>query len=165
MARKFYSGAEVQGLLTTTGGINIGGTADPGAGNLQVGGASNSNLVILPTAASSTTLKLASYNDSSSGRNWALRNRYNAQGVLELMYSTSVTGDALTTAMSFHPSGGVVIGSGFADPGAGRFAIATSVTPASAGATGLTGTVAWDANYIYICVATNTWKRAAISTF
>ena len=38
-------------------------------------------------------------------------------------------------------------------------------TPASATAAGTTGEVAWDANYIYICTATNTWKRVAISTW
>lgn len=38
-------------------------------------------------------------------------------------------------------------------------------TPASASAAGTTGEVAWDANYIYICTATNTWKRVAISTW
>ena len=38
-------------------------------------------------------------------------------------------------------------------------------TPASAGATGRTGTIAWDASYIYICVATDTWERAAIATW
>ena len=38
-------------------------------------------------------------------------------------------------------------------------------TPASATATGTAGEVAWDANYIYICTATNTWKRVAISTW
>ena len=38
-------------------------------------------------------------------------------------------------------------------------------TPASATAAGTAGEVAWDANYIYICTATNTWKRVAISTW
>jgi hypothetical protein len=40
-----------------------------------------------------------------------------------------------------------------------------AITPASATATGVTGTVVWDANYIYVCIATNTWKRAAITTW
>lgn len=43
--------------------------------------------------------------------------------------------------------------------------IRTSNTPASATATGTAGQVAWDANYVYVCVATNTWKRAALSTW
>jgi hypothetical protein len=38
-------------------------------------------------------------------------------------------------------------------------------TPASATATGLTGEISWDANYIYVCTATNTWKRVAISSW
>ena len=41
----------------------------------------------------------------------------------------------------------------------------TTKTPASAAATGTTGTIAWDADYIYICTATDTWKRVAISTW
>lgn len=40
-----------------------------------------------------------------------------------------------------------------------------SKTPASATATGTTGDIAWDASYIYICTATDTWKRVAISTW
>lgn len=38
-------------------------------------------------------------------------------------------------------------------------------TPASAAATGTTGQIAWDASFIYICTATNTWKRVAIATW
>jgi hypothetical protein len=38
-------------------------------------------------------------------------------------------------------------------------------TPASASATGVAGTILWDASYIYVCTATNTWKRAAIATW
>ena len=38
-------------------------------------------------------------------------------------------------------------------------------TPASASATGTAGEIAWDANYLYVCTATNTWKRAALSTW
>ncbi|MCX6266703.1 MAG: hypothetical protein NTW16_05005 [Bacteroidetes bacterium] len=45
------------------------------------------------------------------------------------------------------------------------FRIRTAKTPASAAASGNTGDVCWDANYIYICTATNTWKRSAISTW
>lgn len=37
--------------------------------------------------------------------------------------------------------------------------------PASASDTGQAGTVAFDSDYIYYCVATDTWKRVAISTW
>ena len=41
----------------------------------------------------------------------------------------------------------------------------TNATPATAGAAGTTGDIQWDTNYIYICVATNTWKRVGIATW
>jgi hypothetical protein len=41
----------------------------------------------------------------------------------------------------------------------------TAKTPASAAAAGNQGDHAWDADYVYVCVATNTWKRAALSTW
>lgn len=47
----------------------------------------------------------------------------------------------------------------------GNFIIATTSTPASATASGTTGTIAWDSSYVYVCTATNTWKRTAISTW
>ena len=31
--------------------------------------------------------------------------------------------------------------------------------------TGAAGAICWDSNYIYVCTATNTWKRVALSTF
>ena len=38
-------------------------------------------------------------------------------------------------------------------------------TPASASAAGNKGEIVWDSNYVYVCVATNTWKRSALSTW
>lgn len=38
-------------------------------------------------------------------------------------------------------------------------------TPASASDTGTSGQIAWDSDYIYVCTAANTWKRAALSTW
>jgi hypothetical protein len=41
----------------------------------------------------------------------------------------------------------------------------TSRTPASATAAGNAGDICWDANFVYVCVATNTWKRSALATW
>lgn len=41
----------------------------------------------------------------------------------------------------------------------------TGSAPASATATGTAGDIRYDADYIYVCVSTNTWKRVAISTW
>ena len=35
----------------------------------------------------------------------------------------------------------------------------------ASGDTGTAGQITWDANYIYVCVSTNTWKRAALAGF
>jgi hypothetical protein len=43
--------------------------------------------------------------------------------------------------------------------------VSTSKTPSSSSAAGTAGDIAWDSSYIYVCVATNTWKRTAISTW
>lgn len=43
--------------------------------------------------------------------------------------------------------------------------ISTQSTPSSATATGVKGDVVHDTNYIYICTATNTWKRATLATW
>jgi hypothetical protein len=37
----------------------------------------------------------------------------------------------------------------------------TGKTPASASAAGSAGDICWDGSYFYVCVATNTWRRAA----
>jgi hypothetical protein len=43
--------------------------------------------------------------------------------------------------------------------------VANARTPATAGAAGNAGDICWDADYIYVCVAANTWKRVAIATW
>jgi len=42
---------------------------------------------------------------------------------------------------------------------------ALNTAPASAGAAGTLGEIRYTADYIYVCTATNTWKRAALSTW
>lgn len=41
----------------------------------------------------------------------------------------------------------------------------TAKTPATAAATGTQGQFCWDNGFLYVCVATNTWKRVAIATW
>lgn len=42
---------------------------------------------------------------------------------------------------------------------------ALNTAPASATATGVLGEIRYDANYMYLCTATNTWKRSALTTW
>jgi hypothetical protein len=71
----------------------------------------------------------------------------------------------------FDTSGRLLVGTSSDSGGAllqvngDRIRVATAKTPASASDTGTAGEICWDASYIYVCTATNTWKRAALSTW
>ena len=43
--------------------------------------------------------------------------------------------------------------------------IRTAKTPATSGAAGNQGDMCWDAGFLYICVATNTWMKATVATW
>lgn len=43
--------------------------------------------------------------------------------------------------------------------------IEQAFTPSSSSQTCAIGTITWDTGFVYICVATNTWKRSAIATW
>ena len=49
--------------------------------------------------------------------------------------------------------------------GSGGSGLSWSSVPASATATGTAGSIAYDANYLYVATAANTWERAALSTW
>lgn len=71
--------------------------------------------------------------------------------------------------MRVNSSGNVGIGTSsptaLLDVNADTIRVRTAKTPASATATGNAGDICWDSNYVYVCVATNTWKRSALSTW
>lgn len=55
---------------------------------------------------------------------------------------------------------------------AGNFGIAGNTvnvpntrTPASAGAPGTKGDICWDSSYLYVCIATDTWRRAPLASW
>jgi len=56
----------------------------------------NSLLTLTPTASASTSLIFNTWADNADGRNWAIRNRYNAHGRLEFMRGTSNSNEPLS---------------------------------------------------------------------
>lgn len=88
-----------------------------------------------------------------------------------LSFETTNTTGTTSEVMRIDDFGRILVGTSSDSGGAllqvngDRVRIATAKTPASASDTGTTGEVSWDANYIYVCTATNTWKRAALSTW
>jgi len=43
--------------------------------------------------------------------------------------------------------------------------VLSNAVPANFNSVGIAGTIRHDADYLYICVATNTWKRVQLSTW
>lgn len=47
----------------------------------------------------------------------------------------------------------------------GQLQVTAPSVPATATSPGVAGTISWDANFIYVCVATNSWKRVGIAAW
>lgn len=81
-------------------------------------------------------------------------------------------GSGYTNAMTLLNNGKVLVGTTTTDSGSGAklqvtggIQLVSVSAPSSATATGTAGEIRWDASYIYVCTATNTWKRVAIATW
>lgn len=78
---------------------------------------------------------------------------------LQTLYDKAIAGaNTVTTDVTGLNSAGVVTATQFN-------LSALNATPATAGATGVLGEIRFDAGFIYVCVATNTWKKVAIATW
>ena len=89
---------------------------------------------------------------------------------IEVVTGATILGDTTDTTGAgtgaLQVSGGAYVAKSVViDAASNALRISNSQTPASASAIGTTGTIAWDGSYIYVCTATNTWKRAAIATW
>ena len=162
-------------VVQSSGGNFLVGTTTDGGQKLQVAGdgiiaksAANTNVDLL-------TLKNSAYNVGESAsllfaHGGAPTSRISSylpgSNQTEVVISTSNTSGVLTEAVRFTGSQNATFaGTVIANASSNAFRITNSQTPASASATGTAGTIAWDASYIYVCTATNTWKRVAIATW
>ena len=103
-----------------------------------------------------------------------LSNRFSIQRLndaINIITSTpfSFANNAPTNSFYMDSSGNTGFGTSsptaFLDVNSNTVRLRTARTPASATAAGNAGDICWDADYIYVCTATNTWKRTAISTW
>lgn len=81
-----------------------------------------------------------------------------------LNIGNSIYGDMGTSTTKETGDAAITI-DGYLDINSDTIRVRTSKTPSSASDTGTQGQIAWDSNYIYVCTATNTWVRSALSTW
>ncbi|MFA5999807.1 MAG: hypothetical protein WC783_02385 [Candidatus Paceibacterota bacterium] len=177
------------GLTDTKKVLTLAGTSDHGAlefANTIGDSATNVGLIYfsMPTNTAGNGKPVAEIVGSSAGVVANDKGGY-------LRFYTKVDGGALAERLRINTSGGVGLGNAYraVDPGTNNlivegnvgigvtnpgakldinsdsFILKTAKTPASASATCTTGTIAWDSDYVYVCVATNTWKRSALTTW
>ena len=163
---------DVNGAAVITSGGRIGlGTTNPGA-RLDISGTTSGNGSIMrlinTTASTGRTyyfypddtgeLRLSDYGTGSG----PLTNRLTLDGSGNFNFNS---GDVYFENSSGNVGIGTTSPTEKLDVNSDAIRIRTSQTPASAGATGNAGDICWDASYIYVCTATNTWKRASIATW
>jgi hypothetical protein len=146
--------------LTTTGDVGI-GTASP-TQKLDVNGNVRVSGNISRTGASAAT-DMGLYSESSS--NW-IRLACNAGDIR--LFVDAAAGNQFqggTAAAVLTSAGNFGIGTESPttplDVNGSTMRLRTARTPS---ATGAVGEVCWDASYVWICTATNTWRRVAHST-
>ena len=47
----------------------------------------------------------------------------------------------------------------------GQTTLVVADPPLTASSPGVPGTIAWDADFFYVCIATDTWVRAALTSW
>jgi hypothetical protein len=129
-------------LLDVTGDIVYASAANTPA-SLPIGAAGSILAVNGGTPAWRTSVQLGLLTSSSASATYAPLN------------SPTLTGPVIVN------SGGVAGSNAFTISG-GSLVLSTSFTPATSSDIGSTGEIAWDNDYLYVCVAPNTWGRIAI---
>ena len=177
--------------VTMSEAMRIDASGRVGIGTTLAGNANNRLLVRSDSASAITNVLLL--NNGLSDNNAGQGVRINLSGVSEassniryayieaanqtssndhyLAFGTNPVGATPQERARIDSSGRLLVGTSSDSGGAllqvngDRIRVGTAKTPATSGATGTTGEIAWDANYIYVCTATNTWKRSAIATW
>jgi hypothetical protein len=152
--------------LDSSGNLGIGTSSPASFGKLAVVGGN----IYLDNANGALTIRNADLTNQQqvrlrmSGTDAVLDTARNSGAAPNLIFGTEST-----ERMRLDSSGNLGIGTSsptaLLDVNADKMRLRTAKTPSSATDTGNAGDICWDSSYLYICTATNTWRRIAHATW
>ena len=165
-----YSRSETDGGFVALTGTQTVAGAKTFSGDCIFTNATNPVMIVRGTGGGPSRLVVdsSSSNSASLGFREANSAKWSFGSVSGTFYIYNEVGGAY--ALQITSSGSRWLVGGPSDDGVNRLQVNGGVSlagtaPASAAATGVVGSIRWDSGFIYICTATNTWKRVAIATW
>jgi hypothetical protein len=165
----FYTAAVVRATIDSSGNVGIGTTTPSSL--LEVFSGTDAILTLTGNVAGANVAAV-DFKRNGGTVNASVRSvSVGSNDAGELYFSTRPFAGSLNERARIDSSGRLLVGTSSQSGGSllqvndDRIRIASSKTPASASDTGTAGEICWDADYIYVCTATDTWKRTAISTW
>lgn len=164
-------------LFTTGGGVQFRVTDTASAVNyLQATGGATGSGVALVSSGSDTDVtafyqtKGAGVHNftTSSGSTRQMQVSHTASSVNYLRMSGGATGNAPVLSSQGTDTN---VDINLTPRGTGRLVLTAGIfnaqlsAPATSTSSGSAGDIRWDADYIFVCTATNTWKRTLLTTF
>jgi hypothetical protein len=171
--RSVRAGADASGYATiqaTGRGSQIGSffdlTLNPSGGDVGIGTLEPTAVLHIGTSAyTGSDQSLFRIGEPGYPDSYGVVLKGNGADAVFKLYGVNNNVDTANPIFSFHRSTGN-FGVNCTDPAVkldvadDSIRIRTSASPASNG-TGIAGELSWDGSYLYVCVATNTWRRVA----
>ncbi len=170
------TGGAPTGLIVQNGNVGI-GTTDPENAKLQVMTNGADEVGIRSRDANNNQVKIVpllsgtAYNPLAQSGDAGIIYYGSASGIASKNHGGLIIGQYsdFTNGIRIDEDGNIGIGT--ATPNAeldingDSFILEQPQTPAASSSACAVGMHAWDTNYIYVCVAANTWKRSALSAW
>jgi hypothetical protein len=120
---------------------------------MKVSNGGNKYISFIKTDGSNNETELGNINLNTNGTTLQCDNSLTFTSGLAVSSGITTLAGGLTVS-----SGGAVITGGLRIPSPGT-------VPATTSTTGIVGQVTFDSDFIYVCIATNQWRRATLATW